>query len=245
MPALVVLDNAKTFKASAKFLRKLYSDPQVRNYFDTSRIRWRFNLDRSPWWGGFFERLVGSVKRLGNAKLNFDELLTVLLEIESTLNSHPLTYEYNEIGGEMLTPSHLIFGFRLSSLPDVIPSEEQECVPSANKRFHYLSKVRDHFWNRWRREYLTDLREYHKGKYEAQLRTVSVGDVVIVYEENVKPGFWKIGKVEEVIRGRDGVVRGAKVRVITKGKPVVIKGLVIKWAGKICFSGDGFLLTLP
>ena len=51
-PALEVSDNAKTFKANAKFFRKLYSDPQVRTYFDTSRIRWRFNLDRSPWWGG-------------------------------------------------------------------------------------------------------------------------------------------------------------------------------------------------
>ena len=176
-------------------------------------------------WG--FERLVGSVKRplrkvLGNARLNFDELLTVLLEIESTLNSRPLTYEYDEIGCEMLTPSHLIFGLSYH------PSEEEECVPSANKRFHYFSKVRDHFWNRWRCEYMTDLREYHKRKYEGQLRTVIAGDVVIVYEENVKRGFWKIGKVEEVIRGRDCVVRGAKVRVITKGKPVVINKPVQK-----------------
>ena len=232
-PALVVSDNAKTFKASAKYLRKLYSDPQLRNYLDTNRIRWRFNLDRSPWWGGFFERLVGSVKRplrkvLGNARLTHDELLTVLLEIESTLNSRPLTYEYDEIGGEMLTPSHLIFWFRLSSLPDVIPSEEEECVPSTNKRFHYLSKVRDHFWNRWRREYLTDLREYHRGKCESQVRTVSIGDVVIVFEENVKRGLWKIGKVEEVIWGRDGVVRGAKVKVMTKGKPVLLNRPVQK-----------------
>ena len=79
-PALVVLDNAKTFKASAKFLWKLYSDHQVRKYFDTSRTMWKFNLDRC------FERLVGSVKHplrkvLGNARLTFDELLTVLLEI--------------------------------------------------------------------------------------------------------------------------------------------------------------------
>ena len=141
---------------------------------------------------------------------------------------YSLMYEYDEIGGEMLTPSHLIFGLRLSFLPDVIPSEEEECVPSANKRFYHLSKVRDHFWNRWRHEYLTDLREYHKGKYEGQLRTVNVEDVVIVYEENVKQGFWKIGKVEEVIQGRDGVVRGAKVGVITKGKLVVINRPVQK-----------------
>ena len=104
IPALVVSDNAKTFKARAKYLRKLYSDPQVRNYLDTSGIRWKFNVNISWWWSGYFEGLVGSVKRplrkvLGNARLTFDELLTVLLEIESTLNSRPLTYEYDEVGG--------------------------------------------------------------------------------------------------------------------------------------------------
>ena len=130
--------------------------------------------------------------------------------------------------GEMLTSSHLIFGFRLSSLPDVISSEEQECVLSANKRFHYLSKVRDHFWNRWSREYLTHLGEYHKGKNKCQLRTVSVGYVVIVHEENVRRGLWKIWKVEEIIRGRDDVIRGGKVGVITKGKPVLLNRPVQK-----------------
>ena len=69
---------------------------------------------------------------------------------------------------------------------------------------------------------MTDLREYHKSKCENQLSTNSVWDGVTVNDENVKRGFWKIGKVEEVIKGRDSVVRGAKVRVITKGKPVVI-----------------------
>ena len=81
---------------------------------------------------------------------------------------------------------------------------------------------------KWRREYLTDLREYHRGKCESQVRTVSIGDVVIVFEENVKRGLWKIGKVEEVIRGRDGVVRGAKVKVMTKGKPVLLNRPVQK-----------------
>ena len=156
--------------------------------------------------------MVGSVKRplrkvLGNARLTYDELLTSLLETEGTLNSRPLTYENDEVGGEMLTPSHLLYGFRLLSLPDAIPREgDQE---------HSLL-------NRWRREYLTDLRKCHRSKHEGQLSAVSVGDVVIVHKENVKRGLWKIGKVDEVIRGRDGMVRGAKVRVMTNGKPVLI-----------------------
>ena len=68
--------------------------------------------------GRFFERMVRSVKRclrkvLGNAKLTVDELNTVLVEVEGTLNARPLTDEYEEFEGEVLTPSHLIYGRRL------------------------------------------------------------------------------------------------------------------------------------
>ena len=62
-----------------------------------------------------FERMVGIVQRplekvLGNAKLTYVKLLTILLEIEGTLHSCPLTYEYDGVGGEMLTPPHLLMG---------------------------------------------------------------------------------------------------------------------------------------
>ena len=53
---------------------------------------------------------------LGNAKLLMDELYTVLLEVESILNSRPLTYIYDETGYEPLTPNHLLHGRRLSQL---------------------------------------------------------------------------------------------------------------------------------
>ena len=58
--------------------------------------------------------MVGCVKRcltrvLGSARLTFDELFTVLIEVEGSLNSRPLTYEYDEACEEVLTPSHLIF----------------------------------------------------------------------------------------------------------------------------------------
>ena len=72
-------------------------------------------LRKSTLVGGFFERMVASVKdflpkTLGNARLSFEELLTVLVEVECTLNARLLTYEYNEVHGEVLMPSHLIYG---------------------------------------------------------------------------------------------------------------------------------------
>ena len=76
-----------------------------------------------PWWGGFFERTVGLVKGclrnvLGSAKLTFNELRTVLVEVEANLNSRPLTYEYEEVSSEVVTPSHLVYGRRILTLPD-------------------------------------------------------------------------------------------------------------------------------
>ena len=63
LPVLVVSDNAKTFKGTEKALHKLFTDPQVRDEMQNHPIEWHFNLERAPWWGGFFERMIGSVKR--------------------------------------------------------------------------------------------------------------------------------------------------------------------------------------
>ena len=71
-----------------------------------------------------------------------------------------------------------------------------------------------------RKEYLANLREFHKCKSGKREREVEVGDVVVVYEEERKRGEWKMGVVERLVTGRDNVVRGATVRVVTKGKPI-------------------------
>ena len=43
-------------------------------------------------------------KVLGNARLSHDELHTILVETEGTLNARPLTYVGSELEGEILTP---------------------------------------------------------------------------------------------------------------------------------------------
>ena len=54
--------------------------------------QWKFNVEAAPWWSGFSERLIKSVKKslktcIRNARLNYDELSTVLVEVEAALNS--------------------------------------------------------------------------------------------------------------------------------------------------------------
>ena len=65
-----------------------------------------------------------------------------------------------------------------------------------------MIKLRNHFWNRRRREGLTDLRESHERNDKGTGSVVNFGDVVHVYN---------------VVKGKDGIVRGASVRMVEKG----------------------------
>ena len=169
IPRLMVSDNAKTIKSASGTLETLFNLPSVQAYFSEHKIRWRFNLEKAPWWDGFFERLVKSTKRclrklLRNAKLNYEELFTVMTEVEAVLNSRPLTYMYSEDIETLLTPSHLVMGKRLLTLLDtaVKESNEVDLGSDLTRRAKYLQILFIHFWNRFRRECLLSLRENYK-----------------------------------------------------------------------------------
>ena len=221
-PSLIVSDNAKIFKAAKILLKNLYKDQRFRGYIANQGITWRFNLSKAPWWGSSYERMIGTMKRclrkvLSNARMTFEELQTVLVEVERILNSRPLTYEHDDVGSEVLSPAHLICGRRPLSIPDHTV-EDDVTDSKLLKRFRYLALRKEHFWNRWRREYL----EYQKRNKQINVRVVKVGEPVLVYEEHVSRCNWKVGVVEELIVGKDGHARGAKVRLVAKGKPAYL-----------------------
>ncbi|GFU93035.1 integrase catalytic domain-containing protein [Trichonephila clavipes] len=78
---------------STKCFYLLYGDSLARrgNCKDKG-IHWKFIVERAPWWGGFYERLVKTIKDplrkiLGRA-LTFEELSTILSEVEVIVNHH-------------------------------------------------------------------------------------------------------------------------------------------------------------
>ena len=168
-PKRMVSDNAKTFKAAAKAIQCMLEHPDVKNYLLNLSMEWTFNLEKAPWWGGLFERLVKSTKRclrkmIGQARLSFDELHTAVVEVKAILNSRPLSYVSRDDCEEPLTPSHLIVGRRLWSLPDDLTHSEDAEDPDfelsdevLQRRAKYLNSVINHFWHRWSREYLLEL----------------------------------------------------------------------------------------
>ena len=237
VPQLIISDNAKTFESAAKELKTLYEHPDVQAFLTEKRITWRFNLEKAPWWGGFYERMVKGVERclrktLANARLSCDELLMLVIEVENTLNVRPLTYVYEEGDPEEpLTPAHLMCGGRLTQLPPYpsVEEDEEDSSKGLNKRMKYLSLKLGHFWKRWKREYLSELREHHKRNVTKGGAIVEIGDIVTVAEEGVSRGKWRLGKVEELITVKDGEIRGANVKVLTKkGKPMYLNRPVQK-----------------
>ena len=174
-----------------------------------------------------FERMVQSVKRclrkvLGNAKLSSEELTTILTEVECTLNSRLLTYQYEE--GEILTPSHLIFGRRHSPFSFNMSADlEIITTDSLTNRSLFLRKKLYHFWNRWKKEYLVNQREQHQMK-PYPTNSIHLGDVVLLEDDNSKRLQWKMGIIQNVIFGKDGQVRGVEVRTINHGKPQILCG---------------------
>ena len=96
---------------------------------------------------------------MGQAKLSLDELHTAI--VDSIINSRPLSYLTSSDLEEPLTPSHLLIGRRVLSLPDNLgESGDDEFRIDAShldRRVKHLSNTLNQFWKRWRTEYLTEL----------------------------------------------------------------------------------------
>ncbi|GFT40853.1 integrase catalytic domain-containing protein [Trichonephila clavipes] len=124
---VIYSDNARTFKAAERELAyfvNILKDSEFQNFVADKGIHWKFIVERAPWWGRFYERLVKTIKDplrkiLGRALLTFEELSTILSEVEVIVNHRPLTYVENDPGEpEPLTPAHFLeLGYGDSKYP--------------------------------------------------------------------------------------------------------------------------------
>ena len=93
------------------------------------------------------------------------------------------------------------------------------------KRAHHQFQVLDQFTKQWRQEYLLALREYHHCRNEKQRvdNRIKTGDIVVMKEDHTERCWWKLGRVIELLKGRDELVRGARVQVLNnERKPTVL-----------------------
>ena len=207
VPQTVYSDNARTFTSAANKLDEQYG---------IHVPAWKFIVPRAPFWGGWWERLVRSVKSaLGKSvktlSLTRRELETVLCEVEQSVNSRPLTpatEDPREPGP--LTPAHFLMELPLSTQLQndlVVPLSAVELAEKHTARQLSLQR----FWKIWKDQYITNLppvvRSHKKGG------TVVVGDIVLIRDEPLVSRLqWPLARVVQVHVGGDGKVRSVDVR---------------------------------
>lgn len=207
MPSVVYSDNAKCFHRVAGQL----SD------FGPIMMKWKFIAPRAPWWGGWWERLVRSVKShlrksVGFRSLCRTELATLLCEIEACINSRPITFVGDTVDApEPLTPSHFLTGRKHGEVSERVPADPLD-DNDMRALTGSVNQSAEQFWQRWSQEYLRNL---PTGSRKVRSpKSLQKDSVVLIQEDNLPRLSWRMGRVEELLPGTDGLVRCVKIRTM-------------------------------
>ena len=135
-------------------------------------------------------------------------LHTLLLEIESIVNSRPLTSFSNDIDDlEPLTPNHFLTG-RSSSYTNFANITEKNV--NSRTKWKSVQAVTNMYWKRWIKEYLPLLTL--RNKWTKHRKNMKIGDIVLIEEDNIKRSKWPLARVIKLFYGKDGVLRSIQLK---------------------------------
>jgi Family of unknown function (DUF5641) len=152
--------------------------------------------------------------------MTYEELTTLLTQIEACMNSRPLcTIPNDDHEFSYLSPGHFLIGEPLTQIPYVDHSDT-----STNRltKWQQVQQQLQQFWDRWCQDYLQELQQ--RGRWRDNLPNLQPGAVVLLREDGIPPLQWRLGVITETHEGRDNKVRvvtvktsnGIKKRPITK-----------------------------
>ena len=118
-------------------------------------------------------------------------------------NNRPLGYVEENIQFPTLTPNIMLLGQNHAILEEDVASIENKDL---RNRARYLEKCKDNLWKRWTSEYLKGLRERHNLNHGGKEVNINIGDIGLILGEEKNRGCWSIGIVQELIKGKNGVV---------------------------------------
>ncbi|XP_041972200.1 uncharacterized protein LOC121728148 [Aricia agestis] len=217
-PAEIFSDNGKNFVGLMNDFSKFLSSisGEIKDYALSQNIKFRMNPPYASHFGGLWEAGVKSCKyhlrrTVGNARLTFEELSTVLTQIEAVLNSRPLSPMSSDPHDLLpLSPAHFLVGRPLTS---PVFADLHDIPDHRLTRYQRIEKIRQHFWTRWSREYVSELQS--RSKWRFQTDDLKENTLVIIKEDNLPPLKWCLGRIIKTYPGKDGVSRVAEIKTAT------------------------------
>lgn len=178
----------------------------------TNGTKWHFIPPYAPNFGGLWEAGIKSCKFhlkrvIGNHTLTFEEMSTVLTQIEACLNSRPVSCIDDQGERMPLTPGHFLVGEPLVVAPD---HPYNHAPITSLRRWQLCQRMLQDFWKRWSQEYLAQFLQRHK--WTKQTPEPKIGDVALVKELDLPPAKWVLGKVVALHPGMDNVTRVVTLR---------------------------------
>ncbi|GFS51732.1 integrase catalytic domain-containing protein [Trichonephila clavipes] len=143
-----------------------------------------------------------------SSKFSYEELLTLITQIEAILNSRPLTPLSSDVDDlEVLTPAHFLIGRPITAI--VEPSLLQ-CESNRLNVWQRITKSVQTIWKRWSLSYLNSLQQ--RKKWIVNKENLKLGDMVLIREENLPPCKWLLGRVVKIYMGKDKKVRVVDIK---------------------------------
>ncbi|XP_055623198.1 uncharacterized protein LOC129766644 [Toxorhynchites rutilus septentrionalis] len=230
----IFCDNATNFVGSKNEIQRLTEqfknqiEPEVRKFCAVEEIEWKFIPPRSPNFGGIWEAGIKSVKHhmkrvLGSTIPTYEEMLTLLKQIEGCLNSRPISpLSTDARDPNPLTPGHFLVGGPITAIPDKL-----FCETSSTRltRYEEVQKNLQLFWNRWRVEYLNNLQQRTK-KWSSKQPDLLLGQLCLVKDDALPANTWITGRVIKLHPGPDKHIRVATL--------ITAKGEIKRSISKLC-----------
>ena len=214
-------DNSKTFESANREMQryaKIMNGRKFKDFITDHKIEWKVIVDYAPWWGGFYERMMKTIKTplkkiLGRSVYSADEIYTILTEVEAMVNSRPLTYVSDE-PSEMkyLTPASFLIGRELINIPvEPVKSKDKSLrKKELNKLAIMQKRTLNLIWKTFREEYTRNLGTVPTKIADSEC--ISPGELVMVAEHCIPRAKWKVGVVDRCKAGPDKRVRTVWVR---------------------------------
>ncbi|KYM95091.1 hypothetical protein ALC62_14274 [Cyphomyrmex costatus] len=206
-------DNAKNFRGADRELKAAIhtakQDSNLRSKLSCDVVRWHFIPPSAPHFGGLWEAGVRSVKYhlkrvIGSHTLTFEELTTLLYQIEACLNSRPIAPMSDNLDDySCLTPGHFLIGSALTTPPSPTLLETKET------RLTHWQLVQQ-IWKAWSNDYLTGLQQ--RSKWRIAQKLARVGRLVLLRDPLAPPCKWELGRIIECHTGDDGLTRVVTVK---------------------------------
>ncbi|GFV74270.1 integrase catalytic domain-containing protein [Trichonephila clavipes] len=211
-PRVIYSDNETNFRCAYNELMTIDWN-EVSRYAEIPPTRYaQFIPPTATWWGGFWERIVNTLKELlrrtlGKAIFTFEELTTNLCECEKVVNSRPLTYLSEDLQDLTPIPPAILLCDRPSLETTYLDMLDGNHL---RKRLRFRVKMMKELRERFRKEYLGQLVQRHR--QDPHSSNIQVGDIVLIGDDVKKCLQWPLARVIELIPGKDGLVRTVRVK---------------------------------